>query len=106
VGKLSLPGPLLRLRGPSHLTTDVVGFKAGGHPCAPLYPYAPSVALSLPPSPHLKKERGKEKGESKEKRKQEEIPGSQRCFLPFLLEPWRSKIGLLPPLCQDTYKSS
>jgi hypothetical protein len=58
VGKLSLPSPLLRLRGPSHLTTDAAGFKAGGHPCAPLYPFVASVVLSLPPSLRLKKKEG------------------------------------------------
>jgi hypothetical protein len=55
VGKLSLPWPLLRLRGPSHLTTDAMGFEASSHPCAPLYPYAPSIILSLPPSLRLEK---------------------------------------------------
>jgi hypothetical protein len=33
-------------------------FKAGGRPCTPLYPFAPSVILSLPPSLHLKKKEG------------------------------------------------
>jgi hypothetical protein len=68
-GKLSLPSPLLRLRGPSRLTTDTVGFKAGSCPCAPLYPFTPSTILSLPPSLHLKKERGTERGESKKEGK-------------------------------------
>jgi hypothetical protein len=67
VGKLSLPSPLLRLRGPSCLTTDVAGFEAGSDPCTPLYPFTPSAILSLLLSLCLKKERGMEKGESKKK---------------------------------------
>jgi hypothetical protein len=64
VGKLSLSIPLLCLRGPNHWTTDAMGFKAGDRPCAPLYNFAPSIVLSLPPSIRLKKERGAERGES------------------------------------------
>jgi hypothetical protein len=69
VGKHSLPCPLLRLRGPSRLTTDVAGFEAGGCLYAPLYPFAPSAVLSLPPSLRLKKERGTERRESKKEGK-------------------------------------
>jgi hypothetical protein len=68
-GKLSLPGPLLRLRGPSHLTTDAMGFEAGGCPCAPLYPHAPSIILSLPPSLCLDKKRGTKKERAKKEKK-------------------------------------
>jgi hypothetical protein len=70
-GKLSLPNPLLHSRGPNRLTTDNVWFKASSHPCTPLYPFAPSVVLSLPPSLCLKKERGTERGESQKEGKQE-----------------------------------
>jgi hypothetical protein len=52
---LSLSGPLLHLRGPNRLTTDAVGFKACGCPCASLYPHTPSVIHSLPPSLCLEK---------------------------------------------------
>jgi hypothetical protein len=72
----NLPGPLLHLRGSSRLTTDAMGFEDSGPPCSPLYPCAPSVILSLPPSLCLEKGRGAEKGETEEKRKYEEIPGS------------------------------
>jgi hypothetical protein len=76
-GKLSLPGLLPRLRGPSHLTTDAVGFEAGDRPYASLYPCAPSAVLSLPPSLCLdKKKRGKKRRGQKERRKHEEIPES------------------------------
>jgi hypothetical protein len=65
-GKLSLPGPLLCLRGPSHLTTNAGGFEAGGRPCAPLHSCVPPAILSLPPSLCLdkKEKRGQKKGES------------------------------------------
>jgi hypothetical protein len=76
VGKLSLPGLLLRLRGLNHLTTDTVRYEIGGHPFAPLHPCAPPTILSLPPSLCLdKKKRGGEKRE-RAKEKKEEIPGS------------------------------
>jgi hypothetical protein len=65
VGKLSLPSPLLHLRWPSRLTTEVTRFKASGRPCTPLYPFAPSTILSLPSSLCLIKERGVERGERK-----------------------------------------
>jgi hypothetical protein len=71
-GELSLPGPLLRLRGPNRLTTDAVRFEAGDRPCAPLHPYTPPAILSLPPSLCLDKreKEGVKKGESeREKRK-------------------------------------
>jgi hypothetical protein len=64
VGKLSLPRPLLCVRGPNRLAIDATGFNASGHPCAPLYPFTPSTILSLPPSLCLKKEREAERGES------------------------------------------
>jgi hypothetical protein len=59
VGKLNLPGPILRLRGPNHLTTNAVGFVASGPLCAPLYPCTRFAILSLPPSLCLKKKRRK-----------------------------------------------
>jgi hypothetical protein len=69
MGKLSLPGPLLRLRGPSHLTTDAEGFGVDGRPWAPLYPCAPSAILSLGPSPRLEKRKRDRKGKREEKKK-------------------------------------
>jgi hypothetical protein len=67
-GKHSLPGPLLRLRGPNRLTTDAMGFEAGSHPCAPLYPCTPSTIISLPPSLCLqKRKRDRKKRERKKK---------------------------------------
>jgi hypothetical protein len=59
-GKHSLPGPLLRLMGPRHLTTDTIGSEAGGRPFTPLYPRTPSATLSLLPSLYLGK-KGREK---------------------------------------------
>jgi hypothetical protein len=86
VGKLCLLGPLLHLRGPNRLTTDVVGFKAGGHPYAPLYPHAPSAALSLLHSLNLDK-KGREKVRQREREREKEI-GSRNTeivkVLPFL----------------------
>jgi hypothetical protein len=67
VGKLSLPSPLLCLRGHSRLTTGVAGFNASGRPCAPLYPFGPSTILSLPPSLCLKKERGERRERKRRK---------------------------------------
>jgi hypothetical protein len=65
--KLSLPSPLLRLRGPSRSTTDTTGFRASGHPCTPLYPFAPSTILSIPPFPCLKKNEGRKEERAKKK---------------------------------------
>jgi hypothetical protein len=70
VGKHSLLGPLLRLRGPNCLTTDIAGFKAGSRPCAPyiLVPH-PLFSPFLIPCAWTKKKRGGEKRErAKEKR--------------------------------------
>jgi hypothetical protein len=69
VGKLSLQGHLLRLRGPNRLTTDAAGFETGGCPCTPLYPRAPSVALSLLPSLHLDK-KGRQKVRQRERERE------------------------------------
>jgi hypothetical protein len=69
VGKLSLPGPLLRLRGPSRLNTDVAGFEASGHPCTPVSPCTPSAVLFLPPSLCLDKK--EKRGESRRGQKKE-----------------------------------
>jgi hypothetical protein len=70
-GKHSLPGSLLRLRGPSHLITDTAGFRASGRPCTPLYPCAPSIVLSSHPSLCLdKKEKRGKKGKSKKEKKE------------------------------------
>jgi hypothetical protein len=76
--KLSLPGPLLHLRGPSCLTMDVAGFEASGRPSAPLYPCAPSVVLLLPPSLCLDKRRGRKKGESekRDRRRYQDLKGA------------------------------
>jgi hypothetical protein len=85
VGKLSLSGPLLRLRGPSRLTTNAVGFKVGGCPCAPLPPCASSTVLSLPPSLWLdKKKSGTKVGEDVKRKK--EIGRNTKVLkvLPFL----------------------
>jgi hypothetical protein len=70
VGKLSLPGPILRLRGPSHLTTNIVGFEADGRPCAPLCPCTPPAILSFTPSLCLDKKetRGQKRQRTKEKK--------------------------------------
>jgi hypothetical protein len=54
-GKLILLGPLLHLRGPSRLTTESAGFKAGGRPCTPLHPCTPPAVLCLPSSPCVDK---------------------------------------------------
>jgi hypothetical protein len=87
VGKLSLLGPLLCLRGPSRLTTDTTGFEAGGRPCAPLYPCSPSSILPLPPSLCLdKKKRGAKKGETeKEKGNRKKYQGLKGASLPSSL---------------------
>jgi hypothetical protein len=50
------------------LTIDAMGFEASGHPCASLYPFTASTILSLPPSLHMKKERGAERGERKRRK--------------------------------------
>jgi hypothetical protein len=75
VGKLRLPRPLLCLRGPNHFTTDVMGFKASGHPCATLYTCAPSIVLSLPPLQRLEK---RKKDEKRRKRAKKEIGRNTR----------------------------
>jgi hypothetical protein len=69
VGKLSLLGPLLHVRGPSRLTTNAMGFEAGGHPCAILYPCASSAILSLHPS--LRLEKRKRDGKRRKRGKKE-----------------------------------
>jgi hypothetical protein len=68
------------------LTTDAVGFGASSHPCAPLYPGAPSTVLSLPHSLHLEK---RKRDEKRRKRGKKEIGRNTRTskVLPFLL-PW------------------
>jgi hypothetical protein len=99
VGKLCLPSPLLHLSGPSHLTTIAVEFEAGNNRYAPLYPHAPSVALSLTPSLCLvKKEKRDEKWREQKKRKIGSDTKILKVLPSFLLEPWQSRTGLLPPL--------
>jgi hypothetical protein len=66
------------------LTTNAMGFRAGGHPCAPLYPCTPSAILSSSPSLCLdKKEKRGEKGESeKEKGSRKKYRGLVGTALP------------------------
>jgi hypothetical protein len=64
------------------LTTDIVGFKAGDCPCAPLYPCTPFTILSLTPSLRLEKERGMKRGESKKKRNRKEYYDLEGVALP------------------------
>jgi hypothetical protein len=61
--------------------------------CTPISfcPIYHSVLTSFP-APG-KRKRDKNWRDQKSKKKQEEIPGSQRCCLPFLLESWWSRIG-------------
>jgi hypothetical protein len=48
-----------------------MGFKAGSHPYAPLYPHAPSAALSLLHSLNLDK-KGREKVRQRERERERE----------------------------------
>jgi hypothetical protein len=70
-GKYSLSGPLLHLRGPSHLTTIIVGFEAGDRPCAPLSLCTVyySLLTSFPMLGKKKEGRKKEKARKNENRK-------------------------------------
>jgi hypothetical protein len=94
-GKLSLPCPLLRLRGPSRLTTDTAGLKARGHPCAPVYHCAPSAVLSLPSSLCLEKRKSDGKKErAKKKRNRKKYQDLEGAALPSSLG--HSGAGLYP----------
>jgi hypothetical protein len=53
-----------------------------------------------------KRKRDEKKERVRKNRNRKKIPGSQMCCPPFLLEPWQSRIGHLPPLCSATCKNS
>jgi hypothetical protein len=87
-GKLSLPGPLLGLRGPSRLITDTMRLKAGSRPCVSLHPCTTPAVLSLPPSLCLdKKKRGGKKMERVKEKKgnRKKYQGPEGAAPPFSL---------------------
>jgi hypothetical protein len=105
--KLSLPGPLLCLRGPICFITDPVGFRAGGHPCTPLYPCAPSAILSSPPSLCLdKKEKRGRKGErEKEKGNRKKYQGLVGATLPSSLSHGRAGLDFFHCYAEPSAKT-
>jgi hypothetical protein len=107
-GKLSLPRPIPLLRGPNRWTTDTVGFRASGCPCAPLYCCAPSAVLSSPPSLCLeqKEKRGK-KGESKkEKGNRKKYRGPVGAALPSSLSHGRAGLDFFHCYTKPSTKTS
>jgi hypothetical protein len=83
--------------------------KPSGHPYAPPHPFAhPLCSPYLIPYAWKRKrdERRRKREREGERKGNRGIPGSRRCCFPFLLEPWQSRIRLLPPLCWAICKNS
>jgi hypothetical protein len=99
-GKLSLPGPLLRLRGPSLLDHRRHGVQSWWSP------FRTPTSMRLTNCfllisflvPEQKGEEGTKKRESEKEKKK--IGGNTRILkvLPLFPEPWLSRTGLLPLL--------